>query len=84
MQKENVKRDNRILIDFWDQAFTLSEEQKAQLRNEQDDWKKLAPSEKLFQAAFSLGERKMCWIMAAVVRGQRSLWRRVGALMSQL
>ena len=58
MQKENVKRDNRILIDFWDQAFTLSEEQKAQLRNQQEDWKELAPSEKLFQAAFSLGERK--------------------------
>lgn len=58
MQKENVKRDNRILIDFWDQAFTLSEEQKAQLRNQQEDWKELAPSEKLFRAAFSLGERK--------------------------
>ena len=55
MQKENVKRDNRILIDFWDQVFTLSEEQKAQLRNQQEDWKELAPSEKLFQAAFSLG-----------------------------
>ena len=27
MQKENVKWDNRILIDFWDQAFTLSEKQ---------------------------------------------------------
>ena len=38
MQKENVKRDNRILINFWDQAFTLSEEQKAQLRNQQEDW----------------------------------------------
>ena len=38
MQKENVKRDNRILIDFWDQAFTLPEEQKAQLRNQQEDW----------------------------------------------
>jgi hypothetical protein len=41
-----------------DQAFTLSEVQKAQLRNQQEDWKELAPSEKLFQAAFSLGERK--------------------------
>ena len=58
MQKENVKRDNRILIDFWDQAFTLTEEQKVQLWNQQEDWKELAPSEKLFQAAFSLGERK--------------------------
>ncbi len=39
MQRENVKRDNRVLIDFWDQAVTLSEKQKAQFRNQQEDWK---------------------------------------------
>ena len=58
MQRKNVEQDNQTLISFWDQAFTLSEEQKAQILNQQEDWKKLAPSEKLFLAAHSLGQRK--------------------------
>ncbi len=58
MRKENIERDNQTLIGFWDQAFALSEEQKEQILNRQEDWRDLAPSEKLFQAASSLGKRK--------------------------
>lgn len=58
MQTETIERDNRTLIGFWDRAFALSEEQKAQILNGQEDWKALAPSEKLFLAARSLGQRK--------------------------
>ncbi len=58
MQKEEIERDNRALTDFWDRAFTLSEEQKAQIRDCPEDLKELAPSEKLFQAARSLGRLK--------------------------
>lgn len=59
MPSESTAQDNRALIAFWDRAFTLSEEQKAQFLDQQeDDWKDLAPSEKLFQAACALGRRK--------------------------
>ena len=56
MRGEDVERDNQTLIGFWDQAFALSEEQMAQ-RQETEDWRALAPSEKLFQAACALGQR---------------------------
>lgn len=61
MMRHNEKtvQDNQTLIDYWDKAFSLSEEQKAQLQNQQaEDWKELAPSQKLFEAACSLGQRK--------------------------
>ncbi len=58
MRKEDIERDNRTLIDFWDHAFALSEEQKAQIPNQQEDWRELAPSEKLLQAVLSLGGRE--------------------------
>ncbi|MBR6954505.1 MAG: class I SAM-dependent methyltransferase [Clostridia bacterium] len=58
MQREDAARDNQTLIRFWDQAFTLSGEQKAQIRDGQEDWRGLAPSEKLCQAAQSLGQRR--------------------------
>lgn len=50
-------QENRALIAFWDKVFATHEEEQAQ---EQDskDWKALAPSEKLYQAACSLGQRK--------------------------
>ncbi len=57
MHRENVEQDNQMLIKFWDQTFTLSEEQKAYIQNPKQDWMKLAPSEKLFLAAHSLGQR---------------------------
>ena len=56
MQREAVERDNQALIGFWDQAFALSEEQDAQPQGT-EDWRALAPSEKLFQAACALGQR---------------------------
>ena len=59
MKREDIERDNQTLIAFWDHAFSLSEEQEAQLRDQEAEaWRSLAPSEKLFQAACSLGQRK--------------------------
>jgi len=52
-------KDNQALIGFWDKAFSLSEEQKAEARKQAaEDWQELAPSEKLFKAACSLGQKK--------------------------
>ncbi len=52
-------KDNQALTGFWDKAFTLSEEQQAEVREQAEgDWKELAPSEKLFRAASSLGQKK--------------------------
>ncbi len=51
--------DNQVLIDYWDRAF-MSESQQSQIRSQETvSWKKLAPSEKLYRAAASLGSRKM-------------------------
>lgn len=58
MQRKKTEQDNQALISFWNQAFTLSEEQKAQILNQPEDLRELAPSEKLFQAARSLGQGK--------------------------
>ena len=52
-------KDNQTLVDFWDKAFTLSDEQRAEAEKlGPADWKELAPCEKLFRAAGSLGQRK--------------------------
>ncbi len=59
MRTDSVARDNRALISFWNQAFALSDGQKAQIMDQpRDTWKDLAPSEKLFRAACSLGHRE--------------------------
>ena len=51
--------DNQALIAFWDQAFTLTEEDRAaHAQADADSWKDLAPSEKLFRAACELGKCK--------------------------
>ena len=51
--------DDKNLIEFWSSAQKLSEEDRAELQNSgEDDWKELAPSEKLYLAAASLGEKK--------------------------
>ena len=56
---EKNHQDNRNLINFWDKALSLSEEDQAEInRCGTDGWKELAPSEKLFNAAASLGHRK--------------------------
>ena len=52
-------RDNRTLIGFWDKALSLSEAEREELQNAApESWKDLAPSEKLFEAACSLGKKK--------------------------
>ncbi len=56
---EKTVQENQALIAFWDKAFALSEEDQAhECESSEEDWKELAPSEKLFQAACSLGRRK--------------------------
>ena len=51
--------DNRALVDFWSEALELSDEDREELgKCGAEDWKELAPSEKLFAAAASLGTRK--------------------------
>ena len=55
----NTEKDNNTLIEFWDKAFALSEEDMMREKEtSKDDWNDLAPSEKLFQAAVSLGSAK--------------------------
>ncbi len=52
-------QDNQNLIGFWDQAFSLSDDEREALRRiEPESWKEMAPSEKLFQAAASLSGRE--------------------------
>lgn len=56
---EQMYRDNQALIAFWDQALTMSEEDRTAAREaDPEEWKELAPSEKLFRAAEMLGRRK--------------------------
>ena len=56
---DKTEKDNQALIGFWDKAFTLSEEQQTEARKQAaEDWQELAPSEKLFKAACSLGQKK--------------------------
>lgn len=55
---EKAALDNQTLISFWDQAFSMTEEAQAKAKERgADGWKSMAPSEKLFQAAASLGAR---------------------------
>lgn len=57
--KSKAAEDNKALVSFWSQALTLSEEDMETERgNGPDGWKEQAPSEKLFQAAASLGGRR--------------------------
>ena len=56
---EKTAQDNQVLVDFWSTALELSEEDREELSKcGAEDWKELAPSEKLFKAAASLGTRK--------------------------
>ena len=55
----DTERDDQTLVDFWDKVFSQSEEDPAEgQETEPESWKDLAPSEKLFAAACSLGQRK--------------------------
>ena len=56
---EKTAQDNKVLVDFWSEVLDLSEEDREELgKCSAEDWKELAPSEKLFAAAASLGSRK--------------------------
>lgn len=56
MNNGNTEKDNNTLIEFWDKAFSMSEEDMMQEKETgKDSWSDLAPSEKLFKAAVSLG-----------------------------
>ena len=56
---EKTVQDNKVLVDFWSEVLDLSEEDREELgKCSAEDWKELAPSEKLFAAAASLGSRK--------------------------
>ncbi len=50
---------SKTLIDFWSRALSITDEEKKELEGcSPDDYKELAPSEKLFEAAVSLGTCK--------------------------
>ncbi len=58
MDKRSIE-DNKNLIEFWNGAYGLSEEDKRQIaQGGTDGWRSMAPSEKLFLAASSLGHCK--------------------------
>lgn len=55
---DKTRKDNETLIEFWNSAYVISEEEMEECRKDPDSWKELVPSEKLFHAAGSLGNRK--------------------------
>ena len=56
---EQTMRDNQTLLAFWDQVFTVPEEEKEAARREgAGPWEEQAPSEKLLRAACELGSGK--------------------------
>ena len=58
MDEAKTALDNQNLISFWDRAFAMTEEDRSQVAQQGGDgWKSMAPSEKLFRAAASLGSR---------------------------
>lgn len=57
---ERTKKVLEELIDFWNTQFTMSEEERtasAEGIDPEEDWKALAPSEKLLEAACELGKK---------------------------
>ena len=56
---EKTAQDNRTLIGFWDRTFAAQEKALAEEgERDQEGWKDLAPSEKLYRAACQLGKSK--------------------------
>ena len=56
---EMISQDDKTLIEFWDKAFVLSEEELAEeSKADTEGWKEIAPSKRLFEAACLLGQRK--------------------------
>ena len=58
IMEDRLSKVNRDLIEFWNSAYVISEEEMEECRKDPDSWKELVPSEKLFRAAESLGNRK--------------------------
>lgn len=54
----NEANENKTLVEFWSKNYQMSDEEKAGIKVEEDEWKTLAPSDKLFAAAASLGKCK--------------------------
>ncbi|MCR5279859.1 MAG: class I SAM-dependent methyltransferase [Lachnospiraceae bacterium] len=55
----NIEQDNKSLIDFWDQAIAITDEEKESVAElGAADWKEMAPSEKLCEAVMTLGKKK--------------------------
>lgn len=55
---ESLKKDYDALMDFWNKAFVMTEEERQEeikTIDPENDWKAMAPSEKLLKAASSLG-----------------------------
>lgn len=57
MAYEKIVQDNQNLVKFWDQVFTELPEKETELTEDEDSFKELAPSEKLFEAACTLGHK---------------------------
>ncbi len=55
---ENAKSINETLIDFWNSAISLSEEEREEEASEKADYRELAPSRKLFVAVSELKDSK--------------------------
>ena len=54
---DKTETDNSTLIEFWNKAFLLSNDDRERYLKDPDGWKNSAPSQKLFSAAASLGKR---------------------------
>ncbi|MBO4384463.1 MAG: class I SAM-dependent methyltransferase [Clostridia bacterium] len=56
---DRIAHDNKTLVDFWNAAFALTDEERAGMMNEAPESPEcLAPSPKLYAAACALGKRK--------------------------
>ena len=63
------EKDNQTLIDFWNQALTMSEENKEELKQYgESDWIELVPSGKLFDAVKALSDKKKVLDKKSVLR----------------
>ena len=56
-REEEALREDRELIAFWDRAFAAGEEDEER-DGEEEDWRALAPSDKLYRAAAFMGQRE--------------------------
>ena len=53
--EDTTRKDYESLLEHWNRAFQLTDEDKVQEPDREEDWKKMAPSQKLLAAAQSLG-----------------------------